>query len=123
MIKNLRKTAMLLAAAALLIFTGCNNLVSGVISGDGLNGNGAGLLVSVSNVDDYARLLAPVKADGSYDQLDVDSAIIQGYVLEGSSLSGKSSSENSILNIKSFNFFKIIFISSSFFLNILKLLN
>ena len=96
MIKNLRKTAMLLAAAALLIFTGCNNLVSGVISGDGLNGNGAGLLVSVSNVDDYARLLAPVKADGSYDQLAVDSAIIQGYVLEGSSLSGKTFTHISI---------------------------
>ncbi|MCR4630912.1 MAG: hypothetical protein K5786_04710 [Treponema sp.] len=96
MIKNLRKTAMLLAAAALLIFTGCNNLVSGVISGDGLNGNGAGLLVSVSNVDDYARLLAPVKEDTAnpgtyiYDQLDVDSSIIKGYVLEGSSLSGKT---------------------------------
>ena len=87
MIKNLRKTAMLLAAAALLIFTGCNNLVSGVISGDGLNGNGAGLLVSVSNVDDYARLLAPVKEDTAnpgtyiYDQLDVDSDIIKGYIL------------------------------------------
>jgi len=96
MIKNLRKTAMLLAAAALLIFTGCNNLVSGVISGDGLNGNGAGLLVSVSNVDDYARLLAPVKEDTAnpgtyiYDQLDVDSDIIKGYILEGSSLSGKT---------------------------------
>ena len=102
MIKNLRKTAMLLAAAALLIFTGCNNLVSGVISGDGLNGNGAGLLVSVSNVDDYARLLAPVKEDPAnagtyiYDQLDVDSSIIQGYVLEGSSLSGKTFTHISI---------------------------
>lgn len=100
MIKNLRKTAMLLAAAALLIFTGCNNLVSGVISGDGLNGNGAGLLISVSNVDDYARLLAPVKDDGSgnmiYDQLDVNSSIIQGYVLEGSSLSGKDFTHISI---------------------------
>lgn len=102
MIKNLRKTAMLLAAAALLIFTGCNNLVSGVISGDGLNGNGAGLLISVSNVDDYARLLAPVKEDPAnsgtfvYDQLDVNSSIIQGYVLEGSSLSGKDFTHISI---------------------------
>ena len=78
MIKNLRKTAMLLAAAALLIFTGCNNLVSGVISGDGLNGNGAGLLVSVSNVDDYARLLAPVKDDGSGNMVYSEGVISKG---------------------------------------------
>ena len=87
--KNIRKIALFFASAVVFLFASCNNLV-GTVSGLGLNGDGGSLLVSVNNIDDYARLLAPVKDDSGnevYNDIGSSGEIL-GYRISGESLTG-----------------------------------
>ena len=90
MVNNIKKYTVFAITAVLFLFASCTNLTSGTVSGGSFNGVDGSLIVTVGDVDQYARMLTPVTSGGADDSLVAGHTALKAYRIAGISNTGLS---------------------------------